>query len=60
MRVGTKKLTQRVGNSRADGRAGDCHVDHGQRLVGVAAGTDVLGRDACRIECGGVRLTFVA
>ena len=46
-----EELPQRLGNSRADGRAGDRDVDHGHRLVGVAAGTDVFCRHARRLEC---------
>jgi len=47
-------------NSRADGRAGDRDVDHGHRLVGVAACTDIFCRHARRLECDGVCVAVVA
>ena len=41
---------QCVGDPGADRLAGDHHVDHRQRLVGVATRADKLGGDAGRVE----------
>ncbi len=54
-----KELTQCVRDPGAYRYTRDDHVDHGERVVRVAAGTDVLCRDACRLECGRIRIAFV-
>jgi hypothetical protein len=52
-----KEPAQRLRHPCAYRRTGDDHVDHRHRLVGVAAGTDMLGRDARRSERPGVGVT---
>ena len=60
VRVATKNPAQRLRHPCAYRCTRDDHVDHRQRLVGVAAGTDMFRRYARRIERGGVGLAVVA